>query len=239
MNLCMVKCVEDVVFLCINQFVEDVGLMVYLVCFDLFIEIFNFYILIVYEKGLEVVWMIYILFGVEGFCKGLDLYFQCYDGQVVICDDFVKVMEDVNGVDLIQFKCWYSQFGILCLVVEGEYDVVVCCYILMVCQSCLLIFGQLSKEFFVILLELGLFDGQGYEFLLCLEGEVVVQGGNCVLVVIEVEQCFVFVEVLEQLLLLLLCGFFVLVKLSFFYSCDQLLFFMQYDSDGFNCWEVG
>jgi aminopeptidase N len=29
----------------------------------------------------------------------------------VTCDDFIKAMEDANGVDLTQFKRWYSQAG--------------------------------------------------------------------------------------------------------------------------------
>jgi aminopeptidase N len=76
---------------------------------DSFIEISNFYTLTVYEKGSEVVGMIHTLLGAEGFRKGSDLYFA--NGQAVTCDDFIKAMEDANGVDLTQFKRWYSQAG--------------------------------------------------------------------------------------------------------------------------------
>lgn len=30
----------------------------------------------------------------------MKLYFKCYDGIVVICEDFVVVMEEVFGIDL-------------------------------------------------------------------------------------------------------------------------------------------
>ncbi|MDF5955558.1 M1 family aminopeptidase [Pseudomonas aeruginosa] len=111
MNSRTVKRVEDVAFLRTNQFAEDAGPMAHPVRPDSFIEISNFYTLTVYEKGSEVVRMIHTLLGAEGFRKGSDLYFQRHDGQAVTCDDFVKAMEDANGVDLTQFKRWYSQSG--------------------------------------------------------------------------------------------------------------------------------
>lgn len=239
MNSRTVKRVEDVAFLRTNQFAEDAGPMAHPVRPDSFIEISNFYTLTVYEKGSEVVRMIHTLLGAEGFRKGSDLYFQRHDGQAVTCDDFVKAMEDANGVDLTQFKRWYSQSGTPRLAVEGEYDAAARRYTLTVRQSCPPTPGQPSKEPFVIPLELGLLDGQGHELPLRLEGEAVAQGGNRVLAVTEAEQRFVFVEVPEQPLPSLLRGFSAPVKLSFPYSRDQLLFLMQHDSDGFNRWEAG
>ncbi|WP_230663641.1 aminopeptidase N [Pseudomonas aeruginosa] len=239
MNSRTVKRVEDVAFLRTNQFAEDAGPMAHPVRPDSFIEISNFYTLTVYEKGSEVVRMIHTLLGAEGFRKGSDLYFQRHDGQAVTCDDFVKAMEDANGVDLTQFKRWYSQSGTPRLAVEGEYDAAARRYTLTVRQSCPPTPGQPSKEPFVIPLELGLLDGQGHELPLRLEGEAVAQGGNRVLAVTEAEQRFVFVEVPEQPLPSLLRGFSAPVKLSFPYSRGQLLFLMQHDSDGFNRWEAG
>lgn len=78
--------------MCEYQFVEDVSVMSYFICFDEVIEMNNFYIVMVYDKGVEVICMFYILLGLEGFRCGMDEYIKCYDGQVVICDDFVVVM---------------------------------------------------------------------------------------------------------------------------------------------------
>ncbi len=239
MNSRTVKRVEDVAFLRTNQFAEDAGPMAHPVRPDSFIEISNFYTLTVYEKGSEVVRMIHTLLGAEGFRKGTDLYFQRHDGQAVTCDDFVKAMEDANGVDLTQFKRWYSQSGTPRLAVEGEYDAAAQRYTLTVRQSCPPTPGQTSKQPFVIPLELGLLDGQGHELPLRLEGEAVAQGGNRVLAVTEAEQPFAFVGVPEKPLPSLLRGFSAPVKLSFPYDRDQLLFLMQHDSDGFNRWEAG
>ncbi len=238
MNSRTVKRVEDVAFLRTNQFAEDAGPMAHPVRPDSFIEISNFYTLTVYEKGSEVVRMIHTLLGAEGFRKSSDLYFQRHDGQAVTCDDFVKAMEDANGVDLTQFKRWYSQSGTPRLAVEGEYDAAARRYTLTVRQSCPPTPGQPSKEPFVIPLELGLLDGQGHELPLRLEGEAAAgrqprAGGDRGRAALRLRR------VPEQPLPSLLRGFSAPVKLSFPYSRDQLLFLMQHDSDGFNRWEAG
>ena len=65
----------------------------------------------VYNKGAEVVRMYRTLFGVEGFRKGMDLYFERHDGSAVTCDDFFRAMSDANSDcgDISQFSNWYSQ----------------------------------------------------------------------------------------------------------------------------------
>lgn len=54
-----------------------------------------------------------------GFRKRMDLYFKCYDGQTITCDDFRAAMSDANGVDFSQFERWYSQSGTLIVNVES------------------------------------------------------------------------------------------------------------------------
>lgn len=239
MNSRTVKRIEDVAFLRTNQFAEDAGPMAHPVRPDSFIEISNFYTLTVYEKGSEVVRMIHTLLGAEGFRKGTDLYFERHDGQAVTCDDFVKAMEDANGVDLTQFKRWYSQAGTPRLVVEDAYDAAARTYSLTFRQSCPATPGQTEKLPFVIPVELGLLDAAGNDLPLRLAGEAKAEGGNRVIAVTEAEQTFTFVDVAEKPLPSLLRGFSAPVKLSFPYSRDQLMFLMQHDSDGFNRWDAG
>ncbi len=239
MNSRTVKRVEDVAFLRTNQFAEDAGPMAHPVRPDSFIEISNFYTLTVYEKGSEVVRMIHTLLGAEGFRKGTDLYFERHDGQAVTCDDFVKAMEDANGVDLAQFKRWYSQGGTPRLAVEESYDAAAKAYSLTFRQSCPPTPGQKDKQPFVIPVALGLLDAQGRELPLRLSGEASAQGGSRVLALTEAEQTFTFVDIPARPLPSLLRGFSAPVKLSFPYSRDQLMFLMQHDSDGFNRWEAG
>ncbi|WP_324710249.1 aminopeptidase N [Pseudomonas citronellolis] len=239
MNSRTVKRVEDVAFLRTNQFAEDAGPMAHPVRPDSFIEISNFYTLTVYEKGSEVVRMIHTLLGAEGFRKGTDLYFERHDGQAVTCDDFVKAMEDANGVDLTQFKRWYSQAGTPRLAVEESYDAAAQSYTLTFRQSCPPTPGQKDKQPFVIPVEMGLLDHLGNPLPLRLAGEEHAHGSNRVLQVTEAEQSFTFVGLAEKPLPSLLRGFSAPVKLSFPYDRDQLMFLMQYDEDGFNRWEAG
>ncbi|MDD2056120.1 aminopeptidase N [Pseudomonas sp. GD03860] len=239
MNSRTVKRIEDVAYLRTHQFAEDAGPMAHAVRPDSFIEISNFYTLTVYEKGSEVVRMVRTLLGAEGFRKGSDLYFERHDGQAVTCDDFIKAMEDANGVDLTQFKRWYSQAGTPRLVVSEAYDSTAQTYSLTFRQSCPATPDKVEKKPFVIPVELGLLDAQGNDIALRLQGEPAAVGNSRVLSVTEAEQTFTFVDVAAKPLPSLLRGFSAPVKLSFPYDRDQLMFLMQHDSDGFNRWEAG
>ena len=239
MNSPTVKRIEDVAYLRTHQFAEDAGPMAHSVRPESFIEISNFYTLTVYEKGAEVVRMIQTLLGKEGFRKGSDLYFERHDGQAVTVDDFVKAMEDANGADLSQFKRWYSQAGTPRLSVSEQYDEAAQTYRLTFRQSCPPTPGQPTKEPFVIPVELGLLAADGSDLPLRLQGEAQAQGTSRVLAVTEAEQSFTFVDMPERPQPSLLRGFSAPVKLDYPYSRDQLMFFMQHDSDGFNRWEAG
>ena len=239
MNSRTVKRIEDVAYLRTHQFAEDAGPMAHAVRPDSFIEISNFYTLTVYEKGSEVVRMVRTLLGSEGFRKGSDLYFERHDGQAVTCDDFIKAMEDANGVDLSQFKRWYSQAGTPRLAVSESWDAAARTYSLTFRQSCPETPDKVEKKPFVIPVELGLLDAQGNDLPLRLQGEAAAVGTSRVLSVTEAEQTFTFVDIDAQPLPSLLRGFSAPVKLSFPYDRDQLMFLMQHDSDGFNRWEAG
>ncbi|MDH0098881.1 aminopeptidase N [Pseudomonas sp. GD04158] len=234
-----VKRIEDVAYLRTHQFAEDAGPMAHPVRPDAYMEISNFYTLTIYEKGSEVLRMIHTLLGPELFRKGSDLYFERHDGQAVTCDDFVKAMEDASGIDLTQFKRWYTQAGTPRLEVSEAYDAAAQTYSLTFRQSCPATPGQNEKLPFVIPVALGLLDAQGNELPLRLQGEGAAQGTSRVLSVIEAEQTFTFASIAEKPLPSLLRGFSAPVKLHFPYDRDQLMFLMQHDSDGFNRWEAG
>ena len=239
MNSATVKRIQDVAYLRTHQFAEDAGPMAHAVRPDSFIEISNFYTLTVYEKGSEVVGMLYTLLGAEGFRKGSDVYFDRHDGQAVTCDDFISAMEDANGVDLTQFKRWYSQAGTPRLSVSEQYDGASQTYRLTFTQSCPATPGQTEKLPFVIPVALGLLDARGKELPLQLADESSPAATSRVLSVTESQQTFTFTGLTEQPLPSLLRGFSAPVKLHFAYSRDQLMFLMQHDSDGFNRWEAG
>jgi len=93
------------------QFPEDAGPMTHPVRPEAYIKMDNFYTMTVYEKGAEIIRMIHQLLGEKNFQKGMKLYFQKFDGMAVTIEDFVFVMQEASGLDLEQFKLWYSQSG--------------------------------------------------------------------------------------------------------------------------------
>ena len=50
-----------------------------------------------YEKGAELIRMYHTLLGEELFMKGIDLYFERFDGQAVTTDDFYNAMNDASN----------------------------------------------------------------------------------------------------------------------------------------------
>jgi len=234
-----VKRIQDVDVLRIAQFREDAGPMAHPVRPDAYVEIGNFYTATVYIKGAEVIRMMQRLLGQERFRQGTDLYFERHDGQAVTTDDFVKAMEDASGVDLGQFRRWYTQAGTPRLQVERAFDPEARRYTLTVRQSCPATPGQPQKQPFHIPLATALLDNTGRELPLRLAGEARAGDGNRVLEVFEPEQTFVFEDVNEEPVPSLLRGFSAPVHLDLDLSETELAFLMAHDTDPFNRWEAG
>ena len=240
MNSAAVKRISDVRGLRAGQFPEDASPMAHPVRPDSYIEINNFYTATVYVKGAEVVRMIHTLLGPERFRKGMDLYFQRHDGQAVTCDDFVAAMADASGVDLDQFKLWYSQAGTPELSVQANYDAAARNYTLTVEQSCPPTPGQPDKQPFHIPLSLGLLDRDGRDLRLQLEGENAPSTpGTRTLDLRKRRETFRFVNVPEPPTPSLLRGFSAPVKLKMAWTDAQLQFLTAHDSDEFARWEAG
>jgi aminopeptidase N len=106
-----VKRIGDVITLRARQFAEDAGPMKHPIRPESYLSMDNFYTATVYEKGAEIIRMYQTLLSVDGFRKGMDLYFERHDGSAVTCDDFLAAMADANGVDLTQFARWYGTPG--------------------------------------------------------------------------------------------------------------------------------
>jgi aminopeptidase N len=235
-----VKRIEDVTVLRTAQFAEDAGPMAHPVRPDSVIEINNFYTLTVYEKGAEVVRMIHTLLGAEAFRKGSDLYFARHDGQAVTCEDFVRAMEDASGVDLGQFRNWYSQAGTPLLRVRDDYDADSKRYTLQVEQSCPGTPGQPDKAPMVIPLAMGLLGDAGNLPLRLADSPAdpeTSDNTHCVLTVNQPSHTFVFEDVGERPVPSLLRGFSAPVRLDYDFSKADLYALMSRDSDGFVRWD--
>jgi aminopeptidase N len=117
-----VQRIDDVNSLRERQYVEDASPTAHPIQPDSYMAINNFYTATVYEKGAEVIRMIYTLLGEEKYRKATDLYFDTFDGQAVRTDDFLWAMSKAGGVDLKQFERWYHQSGTPKLHVEEKFE---------------------------------------------------------------------------------------------------------------------
>ncbi len=231
--------IEEVGFLRTVQFAEDAGPMAHSVRPESYMEISNFYTVTIYEKGAEVVRMQANLLGPEKFRQGTDLYFERFDGKAVTTEDFVQTMEEVSGLDLDQFRRWYSQAGTPRLEVTGDYQEETSSFVLTVTQSCKPTPSQPLKEPFYIPLRAGLLNSAGESIPLELEGhEHASLTDDLVLHVSEAQQKFVFKNVNEQPVPVLLRGFSAPVKLHYPYTRDELMLLMQHEKDGYARWEA-
>ncbi|MGB1197498.1 MAG: aminopeptidase N [Thalassotalea sp.] len=122
MHSAAVTRIQNVRVMRAQQFAEDAGPMAHPIRPEKVLEMNNFYTLTVYEKGAEVIRMLHTLMGQETFRKGIDLYFERFDGQAVTCDDFITAMADAANIDLSLFQRWYSQSGTPVLTVNEAYN---------------------------------------------------------------------------------------------------------------------
>lgn len=226
MNSRAVQRIDDVRLLRNVQFREDSGPMAHPVRPDSFVEINNFYTSTIYNKGAEVIRMMHTLIGAEAFRKGMDLYFKRHDGQAVTCDDFVASMEDASGVDLVQFRNWYSQAGTPLLKVQTEWDEALSEYTLTIEQSCKPTPGQDTKLPFHMPIKVGLLGQSGEDV--------------CEPTVLELKDekaLFTFHNIRQRPVLSFLRDFSAPVKIEPFQNKEDLAFLMASDPNLYNRWE--
>jgi aminopeptidase N len=236
-----VKRISDVNVLRTHQFREDAGPMAHPVRPESYVEINNFYTVTVYNKGAEVIRMMKTLLGAEGFRKGTDLYFSRHDHSAVTTDDFVKAMEDATGVDLSQFKLWYSQAGTPELNVSRHYDAKSKTFTLTIKQTCPPTPGQPVKRPFHIPVEVGLLGRYGNDLPLKPGEETWRQreGWANILEIKNPKETFVFSEVPHEPVPSILRRFSAPVKVKLELTDKERLFLMAHDSDEFNRWDAG
>ena len=229
------KRIEDVRLLRTVQFAEDASPMAHPIRPEKVIEMNNFYTVTVYEKGAEVIRMIHTLLGEEKFQKGMQLYVAENDGTAATCEDFVSAMERASGVDLAQFRRWYSQSGTSILAVTDEYDAARQVYRLNVSQQTPATADQVEKLSLHIPLKVALIDPTSGQNL-PLRSEAAEMSD--VLNVTESQQTFEFFGVKTQPVPALLCDFSAPVKLDFSYSKSQLISLLKFAKNDFVRWDA-
>ncbi len=226
MNSRQVERIQSVMGLRAAQFAEDAGPTSHPIKPSTYIEINNFYTATVYEKGAEVIRMIQTLLGVDGFRKGMDKYFELFDGQAVRTEDFIHAMSVANNnFDFTQFKNWYSQNGTPKVTATTDYDA--------------------SKKQFKLTLEQHLPENtiagaQPYHIPFKV-GLVGANGSDLISKTLEIKNMkeeFVFENINERPVASLNREFSAPVKLTSDLSFDDQIFLMAHDSDSFNRFEA-
>ncbi len=234
MNSPIVKRIQDAAFMRTYQFAEDASPMSHPVQPDSYVEINNFYTVTVYEKGAEIVGMLYTLLGKHVFRKATDLYFERHDGQAVTIEEFILAMEDASGRDLSQFRLWYKQSGTPEVEVMSRYNTANQELTLTFNQHCPETPNQADKQPFHIPIRLGFLDEKGNSVKLSSNGD-----SETVIEITESSQEEVFKGIDVNSVPSLLRSFSAPVKISYPYSMGQLAHLMKHDSDGFNRWDSG
>jgi len=237
MNSRPVQRIKDVRILRQYQFREDEGPMAHPVRPETYIEINNFYTVTVYNKGAEVVRMIHTLIGADAFRKGMDLYFERFDGQAVTCDDFVEAMADASGRNFDQFKRWYAQAGTPVLSCTDRWDEASETYELTLCQQTPPTPGQSEKKPFHMPILAGLLDPSGTSMVDCIESPCEKRGDSLLLELKKAEQTFTFTKVASRPILSLLRSFSAPVKIKASQGLDDVALLTAFDSDLFNRWD--
>ena len=172
------------------------------------------------------------LLGEEKFQQGMQLYFQRHDGQAVTCDDFVNAMMDASGTDLTQFKLWYEQFGTPTLTVETQHRQQTQRYTLTVTQQHAAndpVSAPLHIPF-----KLELLDPAGNSIALKTNGSEIEHA----LDITEMTQSFVFENVAEKPIPVLLEDFSAPVKLNYEYQFAELIHILKYARSDYARWEA-
>ena len=239
-----VKRIDDVSLLREHQFPEDAGPMTHPVRPDSYVSVNNFYTKTVYEKGAEVVRMMFTLVGRVGFAAGMKLYFERFDGQAVTCDDFAQAIADANpgselAIRLEPFKRWYSQSGTPRVSARGSYDALARSYTLEIEQKGS---GALPQ---VIPLEMGLLAHDGRPLPLRMAGADAADAADNpaptqrLLVIDLAHMSFTFVDIDSEPIPSLLRGFSAPIVLDDGLIEADLLVLLAHDPDPFNRREAG
>ena len=218
--------IKDARMLRAVQFREDGGPLAHPVRPDTYREISNFYTSTVYNKGAELISMLWQMVGPASYRKALDLYFERHDGQACTVEDWIAAFEDSLDIDLAQFKIWYSQSGTpqisyhghfknneLQLTMEQETDATA---------------SQEQKYPLVIPILLALFDDNGSQIL-----------DEKLLLLTKAKETFHFPNLKGHPRLSILRKFSAPVTLKTPQTNEDALFALRHETDSFRRWDAG
>ena len=236
-----VKRVADVRALRARQFAEDGGPLAHSVRPESYTEINNFYTATIYEKGAEIIRMYRTLVGRDAFARGMQLYFDRFDGTAATVEDFFGCFAESSGRDLSQFFRWYVQAGTPRITARSRYDAARRALTLDLAQSTAPTPGQPVKEPFLVPVSFGLVRPDGSEQPVRTAAEAGLTEAERAQGVIELAtptRTIRFEDVAPGTVPSLLRGFSAPVRLTTDASDADLVTLMTHDTDAFNRWDA-
>ena len=233
-----VERIKNVRALRARQFAEDAGPLAHPVRPSSYLKIDNFYTATIYEKGAEIIRMLSILIGEADFRRGLDLYFERWDGTATTVEAFVACFAEASGQDLTDFMRWYEQAGTPRLGIEALYDEAAQALDLILRQTNPVTPGESDKRPLPLPVAFGLLDDKGASLAFRLPGaNAAIQAGALVLDAAEMR---VRLEGVARLpVLSALRGFSAPVVLTTDAPPRDGYVLLAADPDLFNRWEAG
>ena len=223
-----VQRIKDVRVLRARQFAEDAGPLAHPVRPASFMKIENFYTATIYEKGAEIIRMLKTLLGAEAFRKGMDLYFERWDGHATTVEAFIDCFAEASGRDLSGFFGWYEQAGTPRLNVSSVYDAAAAALDITLTQETAPTTGQPEKRPLPIPVAIGLLDDSGAELR-----------ATEVVVLDEARRTVRWTGVGREPVLSVLRGFSAPVILTTDAPARDSYVILAADTDLFNRWEAG
>ena len=231
-----VQRIKDVKALRARQFAEDQGPLAHPVRPSSYLKIDNFYTATIYEKGAEVIRMLKTLIGSDAFRKGMDLYFERWDGHATTVEEFIRCFADASGQDLTAFFAWYEQAGTPKINLTSRYDAERRELHLEIVQETAPTPGQPIKGALPIPVTLGLLDGDGRTQAFVRDGQAV---DETVVVLDGPKTSVTLTGVDERPVISALRGFSAPVKLTSNAEARDRYILLAGDPDLFNRWEAG
>ncbi len=234
-----VKRIADVRALRARQFAEDGGPLAHSVRPESYREINNFYTATIYEKGAEIIRMLRTLIGAPAFKRGMDLYFERFDGTAATIEDFLGCFAESSGRDLGPFFRWYVQAGTPELSASTLYEDGV--LHLDLTQETAPTPGQPEKSPQVIPVAFGLVAPDGSEQAIRVSADIGLSAEEAARGVIELTTAarrISFEGVKPGTIPSLLRGFSAPVNLRSDVKDGELLVSITHDTDSFNRWEA-
>ena len=230
-----VQRIKDVRALRSRQFAEDAGPLAHPVRPHSYVKIDNFYTATVYEKGAEVIRMLATLLGADNFRKGMDLYFQRWDGHAATVEAFVACFAEASGRDLGPFFGWYEQAGAPRVSVTSRWDAAAQSLTLDLAQQTDPTPGQPDKRPLPIPIRLGVLDEDGRpQAFSAPDGPA---GQEATLILNDAQATVVLCGVARRPVLSLLRGFSAPVRLDAAVPPEDRYVLMAADPDLFNRWD--